>query len=321
MSIAVQSVKDEELPAPYAGRTGWPWDQPARRLPITMPNGQPWPKITIVTPAYNQAQFLEETVRSVLLQGYPNVEYIIVNDGSTDNTVEVIQHYENCLDYWITQQNGGQASAINHGMERASGDILGWLNSDDLLLPRALERAALARMRDPEAKVTCGFRKVIDIESRVVEDWVHPLPENHDLMRSCFVAQETVFWNREVWEHIGPLESKWRVVLDYEFWHRMIAHGYRFTLLPYFMGAFRLYPQCKTMALADVCLREHEELFRRYLGRDLSVGDAWNETDLGYQVRMIRALPPTVFHMPYLVGPILKGIAWVGSLAKRRRSA
>jgi glycosyltransferase involved in cell wall biosynthesis len=284
-----------------------------------MPDGRAWPKITIVTPAYNQAQFLEETMRSVLMQGYPNLEYTVINDGSTDNTVDVIRRYERWLTHWTTQQNGGQASAINHGMALATGDILGWLNSDDLLLPRALERAALARMRKPETKVTCGFRQVIDVESRVVEDWVSPLPKNDALMRSCFVAQETVFWNREVSEHVGPLENHWRVVLDYEYWHRIMAHGYHFILLPYFMGAFRLYPQCKTMALADVCLREHEELFKRYLGRAISVNDAWNETDLGYQVRLIRKIPSKLFHLPFLAGPLLKSIAWIGSIAKRRR--
>jgi glycosyltransferase involved in cell wall biosynthesis len=116
-----------------------------------MPDGSLWPRISIVTPSYNQGQFIEETIRSVLLQGYPNLEYIIIDGGSTDGSVDIIQKYEKQLAYWISEPDKGQAHAINKGFSRASGDLLGWINSDDLLLPGALYTLASAYLNNPVA--------------------------------------------------------------------------------------------------------------------------------------------------------------------------
>ena len=155
-----------ELPPPPAGRSGWPfdcaqdkpWTEETPQLPDTMPDpsttlpsaslragrasGKPWPRISIVTPSYNQGQFIEETIRSVLLQGYPNLEYIIIDGGSTDNSVEIIKKYSPWLTYWVSERDRGQSHAINKGFEHASGDILGWLNSDDMLAMGSLRRVA-----------------------------------------------------------------------------------------------------------------------------------------------------------------------------------
>jgi glycosyltransferase involved in cell wall biosynthesis len=299
-------VADVKKLPPAGKKHGWPWDTPVRRLPAQMPNGKEWPRITIVTPAYNQAHYLEETIRSVLLQGYPNLEYIVINDGSADNTEDVIRRYEPWISYWTTQKNAGQPTAINNGFARSTGEIMGWLNSDDLLLPQALERSTLARQRNPKAKVTCGFRLVIDEASRVVKDWIVPLVDNQELGLCCFMAQETVLWNREVWEKIGPLEPHWRVILDYEYWHRMIANGYEFSLIPAFLGCFRSYPECKTNALADVGEREQQQLRERYLGCALNSWDAFNRTNLWLKNRLVKALPRAVFHSPATAGAVLK---------------
>jgi len=130
------------LPPPPDGYTGWPWTEETPPLPPIMLDGKPWPKISIVTPSYNQGQFIEETIRSILLQNYPNLEYIIIDGASTDNSVDIIKKYERWITYWVTEKDRGQAQAINKGIYRASGDIFNWINSDDLLLPKVLRLVA-----------------------------------------------------------------------------------------------------------------------------------------------------------------------------------
>jgi len=128
-----------DLPSSFTGKVGWPWTEESPQLSDTMPDGRPWPKISIVTPNYNYGQFLEETIRSVLLQGYPNLEYIIIDGGSTDNSIEIIKKYEKWLAYWISEPDRGQSHAINKGLKMASGEWFNWINSDDLLMPHALK--------------------------------------------------------------------------------------------------------------------------------------------------------------------------------------
>src|SRR5262245_16909311 len=132
-----------ELPPPPVGKIGWPWTIETLKLPSVSSDGLPWPSISIVTPSYNQGQFIEETIRSVLLQGYPNLEYIIIDGGSKDQTVDIIHKYEPWLTYWVSRKDRGQAHAINDGLRRASGTIFNWINSDDVLAPNALATIAL----------------------------------------------------------------------------------------------------------------------------------------------------------------------------------
>ena len=110
-----------DLPPPPSGRTGWPWTEASEPLPATRPDGGQWPRITIVTPSYNQGEFIEETIRSVLLQGYPKLEYFIIDGGSSDNSVEIINKYSKYLTYWQSQKDNGQPDAINIALRRATG--------------------------------------------------------------------------------------------------------------------------------------------------------------------------------------------------------
>jgi glycosyltransferase involved in cell wall biosynthesis len=293
-------LRSRELPEAPAEKSGWPWDRPVRRLPARMPNGQPWPRITVVTPSNNQGQFLEETIRSVVSQEYPDLEYIVIDGKSSDNSVQIIRKYETFISYWISEQDSGQPAAVNKGMARSTGDILGWVNSDDLLLPRALERTALARM-NPEVKITCGFREVIDSASRIIRHCVHPRPNNEDLKRICYLAQETVFWNREVWEKAGPLGVKWRYALDFDLWQKFMAAGYQFHLIPFFLGCFRVHPQHKGITMNDVRTQELEEIYKTYLGREVSERVLDREIQYSKRMRLIKRLARTrVFHQPWL---------------------
>src|SRR5262245_56142305 len=128
-----------ELPPPPSGKTGWPWTVETPGLPAMRPDGSPWPRVSIVTPSYNQGRFIEETLRSILLQGYPDLEYIVMDGGSTDGSADIIRKYSPWLTSWISEPDGGQVAAINAGMARATGTLLNWINSDDFLLPGALE--------------------------------------------------------------------------------------------------------------------------------------------------------------------------------------
>src|SRR5665811_68289 len=121
------------LPHPRSTKIGWPWTVEPQSLPAIRPDGSSWPPITIITPSYNQGQFIEETIRSVLLQGYPNLEYVIIDGGSSDGSLEVIQKYSPWLAHWVSEPDGGQSQAINKGFARAHGEVIAWLNSDDVL--------------------------------------------------------------------------------------------------------------------------------------------------------------------------------------------
>jgi glycosyltransferase involved in cell wall biosynthesis len=149
------------LPPPPASKTGWPWTEATPPLPPTMPDGRPWPRISIVTPSYNQGRFIEETIRSVLLQGYPNLEYIIIDGGSSDESVEIIRKYESWLTYWVSEPDRGQSHAINKGWNIATGEIRNWLCSDDILLTGVLEE--IAHAYSYEKKMIVGNTVFIDV--------------------------------------------------------------------------------------------------------------------------------------------------------------
>ena len=145
-----------ELPPPPRGKTGWPWTRSTAPVGETQKNGGAWPRISIVTPSYNQGQFIEETIRSVLLQGYPNIEYIVMDGGSKDNTLDILRKYEHAIDFWISAPDKGQAEAINKGFARATGDIWAWLNSDDVYEMGVFSRVAELFQQLPDVDVLSG---------------------------------------------------------------------------------------------------------------------------------------------------------------------
>src|SRR5881409_3781716 len=157
-----------ELPPAPEGKTGWPWTEETFPEEADQTSSSP-PSISIVTPSYNQATFLEETIRSVLLQGYPNLEYIVMDGGSTDGSVEIIRKYEKHLTYWTSQKDAGASDAIRKGFERATGSILAYLNSDDLYLPGAVHHL-INRFKTAGADVVYGNTYWIDDRSRILAE-------------------------------------------------------------------------------------------------------------------------------------------------------
>jgi glycosyltransferase involved in cell wall biosynthesis len=240
------------------------------------------PQVTIVTPSFNQAQYLEETIRSVLLQGYPNLEYIIVDGGSTDGSIDIIRKYEPWLAYWCSEPDRGQGDAINKGFRQSSGEIMGWLNSDDCLLPGAVQTLVAHFQAHPESKIVCGFRWNIMHDKQIRRGRVHLPPDRYTLSRICYIAQETTYWRRDVWNAVNELDLSYHFALDYDLWQRMLAAGFRFDLLPRFMGAFRIHPDSKGSKWWHVRNEELARIYRRYLGRDtnerevvLEINGAW----------------------------------------------
>ncbi|MBN1680154.1 MAG: glycosyltransferase [Anaerolineae bacterium] len=248
------------LPPAPAGRTGWPWIG----TPASCDTGTTYPRITIVTPSYNQGRYIEETIRSVLMQGYPNLEYIMIDGGSTDETLDVIRRYENHLSFWVSEPDNGQANAINKGFARSSGDIMGWLNSDDVLLPNALHTVAYTFMRKPGVHVMTGLRRIVNGEGQFVRNWFVWMPTPDVLRRQCVIAQETTFWRRAVWEHIGPVDESYQFAMDYEYWIRMLDAGYTFELVPRYLGVFREHDEAKTTAWKHVRASDLARLFQAY---------------------------------------------------------
>ena len=148
----------QDLPEPPRGKTGWPWTQECEALPERMPDGSDWPLVSIVTPCYNHGRFMEECIRSVLLQSYPNLEYIIIDGGSSDESIDIIRKYEPWLSYWESEADRGQSHAINKGLQRCTGKFFNWQNADDLFTPNALESAATAMVTHPQAGYVHGDR-------------------------------------------------------------------------------------------------------------------------------------------------------------------
>ena len=146
----MQRQVSRSLPDPPSGAAGWPWIA-ARRGPLSgWRRRAELPRISVVVPSYEQGEYLEQALRSLLLQGYPDLELLVVDGGSQDSSVDVLRNYESYLDFWVSEADRGQTHAINKGFERATGEVLGWLNSDDILLPGSLERIGAAFARDAE---------------------------------------------------------------------------------------------------------------------------------------------------------------------------
>ncbi len=155
------------MPAPPRNKTGWPWTKQSELLTETTVDGQHWPKVSIVTPSYNQGRFIEECIRSVLLQNYPNLEYIIIDGGSTDETIDIIKKYESWLAHWESEPDRGQSHAINKGLEKSTGKLFNWHNSDDVLMPDSLATMARAVVEYPQAGYVHGRRIFIDDKSKI----------------------------------------------------------------------------------------------------------------------------------------------------------
>ena len=218
------------------------------------------PLVSIITPSFNQGPFLEDTIRSVLSQSYPHLEYILIDAGSTDNSLEIIHRYSSKLAYWISEVDRGQAHAINKGLQRAQGEILGWLNSDDLLLPDAVSQVVQVFLEEPETGVVYGRLERIDENGRLLP--TPELPKDRTefsiahVLGECIVNQPGAFWRRSVMDQAGLLNESLSFSLDYEYWIRLALLGVKFKKLPQVVAHFRLSSGSKTVSQATAMALE-----------------------------------------------------------------
>jgi glycosyltransferase involved in cell wall biosynthesis len=230
------------------------------------------PVISIVTPSFNQAAFIERTVNSVLGQNYPRLEYIVQDGGSTDTTAQLLDRYRPYLHHVEMRRDKGQAHAINLGFAHAGGEIMAYLNSDDVLLPGALSYVANFFASHPEVDVVYSHRVLIDENGQEIGRWVLPPHDPNILLWADYIPQETLFWRRQIWEASGGyIDEGYHFAVDWELLLRFQAAGVRFARLPRFLGAFRVHEAQKTSAsLEDVGRQEMERLRERSHGRSVS---------------------------------------------------
>ncbi len=212
-------------------------------------------RISIITPSYNQAAFLEATMQSVLGQGYPDLEYIVVDGASTDGSREIIRRYAGQLAWWVSEPDGGQAEAINKGFARASGEVVAWLNSDDLYRPGALQRVAAAFAADPSLGMVYGDVDSIDAEGRVFHRQQFAPYGLADLMAFRIISQPAVFVRREALVAAGYLDAGYHFLLDHHLWLRIAART-KIRYLPHTLAAARYHTAAKNVARAAEFGRE-----------------------------------------------------------------
>jgi glycosyltransferase involved in cell wall biosynthesis len=232
------------LPAPPPGKSGWPWDQQC-----TPPaDSNLLPKITVVTPSYQQGRFIERTLRSVLLQGYANLEYFVIDGGSSDETAAILPRYAPHLDYWISETDRGQSHALNKGLQRSTGEILCWINSDDCFMPGALAtvgrtlaagRRVFALVGDiletnedgsPALRLTGNYESL----GRLLEFW-----------KGYQMHQPAIFWRREVFERVGLLDESLHFTMDFDYWVRIASH-FDFVKIDQILASSHYHPAAKT---------------------------------------------------------------------------
>src|SRR5262245_37115584 len=209
-----------ELPAATTGGQGWPWTEAPSVDPSDAPvRGRTWPRITVVTPSLNQGQYLEATLRSVLLQGYPNLEYRVMDGGSTDDSVGILRRYERWLDGWVSAPDNGQSHAINQGLSQASGQVLAWLNSDDTYEPGALVRIGRAFAEHPEAVLIFGQAYHISRTGRRIgQASARAYDRRWLLEQGNSIPQPSAFFNQAAWRAVGQLDETLHFAMDYDLW-------------------------------------------------------------------------------------------------------
>ena len=235
--------------------------------------------MSIVTPSFQQGRYIDRTIFSVVNQQYPNLEYVVQDGGSTDGTLDVLQRFDDELTHWVSEPDVGQADAINRAFRRTTGEIMAWLNSDDLLLPGALAYVGRYFATNPDVDVVYGNRRLIDENDGEIGAWVLPKHDDVMLTNIDYVPQETLFWRRRIWESAGGrIDPGFDYALDWDLLLRFREAGAKIVRLPRFLGAFRVHDEQKTTAQDTVGAAECALLRQRVHGRPVSHDEAVSQT-------------------------------------------
>ena len=208
----------------------------------------PLPRVSIVTPSYNQGQFLEETIRSVLLQGYPNLEYMVIDGGSTDGSLDIIRKYEPWIDSWVSEPDRGQSHAINKGFSRATGNVFGWLNSDDYFAPGALTTLMELRSREPDAVAWVGACDEVEADGTHIArraPWLGGQEQIAMWWRESFFHQPSCLFDAGAFREVGGIDEELYYSMDFDLWVRLAGRG-KFVGVDKVVSCSRMHPATKT---------------------------------------------------------------------------
>jgi len=227
------------------------------------------PLVSIITPSHNQGCFLEHTILSVLNQTYPNIEYIVMDGGSCDGSVKILEKYSDRITYWESKKDKGQGHAINKGLRMAKGDILGWINSDDILLSDTVQRSVKVFLQYPDIDVVYGRLQRINSQGELLPTPILPKDtltfSKENLIGECLVNQPGSLWRRPIMEKVGLLDESLKYALDYDLWIRMALSGAKFYRLSDIVARFRLNPTSKTVALTSEMAEEQLQVLEKVL--------------------------------------------------------
>lgn len=228
-------------------------------------------KVSVVTPSFNQGQFIERTLQSVASQTGAEIEHVVFDGGSSDNTVAVLEHFRPPV-RWVSEKDNGQTDAVNKGIRATDGEIIGWLNSDDIYYPGAIARVVGFFAANPEVDVVYGMADHIDLEDHAFEAYPTEPWDFERLKETCFICQPALFFRRRVVEQHGALDESLHYCMDYAYWLRLGKVGVHFAYLEEKLAGSRLYAETKTLGARVKVHREINDMFKRLFGR---VPDRW----------------------------------------------
>lgn len=265
-------------------------------------------KISIITPSYNQGQFIERTLLSVANQTGGEIEHVVFDGGSTDNTVDILKH-ANSLKHWVSEKDKGQTDAVNKGIAATDGEIIGWLNSDDVYYPGAISSIVEFFTKNTDVDVVYGMADHIDIDDHPFESYPTE-PWNFERLKDvCFICQPALFFRRSLIEKYGMLDEKLLYCMDYEYWLRLGKAGVRFAYLEKKLAGSRLYADNKTLGSKVKVHREINDMFKKKFGK---VPDRWlfNYAHTVVEDKVVRENSPTRFMCSLLMSSLYSSLRW-----------
>jgi glycosyltransferase involved in cell wall biosynthesis len=265
-------------------------------------------KVSVITPAYNQGQFIERTLQSVASQTGAEIEHVVFDGGSTDNTIDVLKRFSPPV-RWVSEQDAGQAHAVNKGIRATDGEIIGWLNSDDIYYPGAIARVVACFEANPEIDVVYGRADHIDLNDCAFEPYPTARWNFEHLLETCIICQPALFFRRRLVHEYGLLDESLNYCMDYEYWLRLGKAGVRFAYLEEKLAGSRLYAQNKTLSARVKVHKEINDMFKQRFAR---VPDRWlsNYAQIVVEQRLSREGNPRMFAIQAGVISFFSALRW-----------